>query len=290
MRSMTGFGSGCATSEGWEITAELKTVNHRFLDLNIRLPKNLSFLEQSVREQISERIGRGHVDVFINLQNTDTSSGEVCTDIQLAEAYLNAGKKIAEALGLKNDLDIETLMKMDGVIMLSEREPDQESIIALSRRALALAVEQVIAMREKEGTNLKEDLKKHLDAADELRGKIAEKAPEVVTDYRTKLEARLTTLLQNPPDPIRLAQEVAVFADRSAIDEELARLDSHIRQMRSYFETEGETGKKMDFLIQEMNREANTIGSKATNAVIAQYVVELKSEIEKLREQIQNVE
>ena len=167
---------------------------------------------------------------------------------------------------------------------------DEELVSAICAEATEAAAAQLVQMREREGTHLKEDLKLHLDAADALRGQILNRAPMVVDEYREKLEARLKNLLTESVEPQRLAQEVAIMADRCAIDEELARLDSHIRQMRKYLESDGEIGKKMDFLIQEMNREANTIGSKASDAAIAQHVVDLKSEIEKLREQIQNVE
>ena len=173
---------------------------------------------------------------------------------------------------------------------LNEKEMDQELVSALCAEAVEQAVEQVTAMREKEGTHLKEDLRFHLDQAADLREKILGRAPNVVSEYREKLENRLKSLISDGVDPQRLAQEVAIMADRCAIDEELARLESHLRQMGAYLEAEGEIGKKMDFLIQEMNREANTIGSKAQDAEIARWVVDLKSEIEKLREQIQNVE
>ena len=253
MRSMTGCGSGRVQQDGWEVTADLKTVNHRFLDISMRLPRNLSFLEQTVRECIGRKIRRGHVDVFLTVRRTDSSAASVTCDPELAALYAEAAEQIARRTGVGNDLTVSGLMKMEGV-------------------------------------HLKEDLRIHLEAANELRRSILERAPLVVSEYREKLENRLKNLLTEPVEPQRLAQEVAILADRCAIDEELARLDSHILQMRKYLETEGEIGKKMDFLIQEMNRETNTIGSKASDAAIAQYVVDLKSEIEKLREQIQNVE
>jgi uncharacterized protein (TIGR00255 family) len=179
---------------------------------------------------------------------------------------------------------------MEGVTTLNEKEMDQELVSALCAEAVAQAAGQVAAMRKKEGEHLKEDLRVHLDNAAALREKILGRAPAVVSDYRERLESRLKNMISDGVDPQRLAQEVAIMADRCAIDEELARLESHLRQMENYLEAEGEIGKKMDFLIQEMNRETNTIGSKAQDGKIAQWVVDLKSEIEKLREQIQNVE
>ena len=290
MRSMTGCGAGRALRDGWEVTAELKTVNHRFLDLSMRLPRNISFLEPVIRESTGKGLKRGHVDVFVTVRNTESSAVSISVDGELARQYWEAGKAMFEAIGTENDLTVSRLLAMEGVTTLTEKEMDQELVSALCAEAVEQAVEQATAMREKEGTHLKEDLRFHLDQAADLREKILGRAPNVVSEYREKLENRLKSLISYGVDPQRLAQEVAIMADRCAIDEELARLESHLRQMGAYLEAEGEIGKKMDFLIQEMNREANTIGSKAQDAEIARWVVDLKSEIEKLREQIQNVE
>ena len=290
MRSMTGCGSGKVRRDGWEVTADLKTVNHRFLDVGMRLPRNLSFLEQVVRDRISRSLRRGHVDVFLTVRRTDASASEVECDPDLAALYLDAAAQIAGKTGVENDLTVSRLMAMEGVLTLREAELDEELVSAICGETVDTALGNLVSMREREGAHLKEDLKAHLDAADALREAILARAPCVVNEYREKLESRLKNLLTDAVEPQRLAQEVAIMADRCAIDEELARLDSHIRQMRKYLEGTDEIGKKMDFLIQEMNREANTIGSKASDATIAQNVVDLKSEIEKLREQIQNVE
>lgn len=290
MRSMTGYGSGRVSRDGWEVTAELKTVNHRFLDVSLRLPRNLAFLEQVTREKLAAGLKRGHVDVFLNVRNTEGGAQEVQTDVHLARSYLRAAEKLAGETGVSGRLDILSLMGMEGVLTLTEVEMDEKTVAALCAEALEEAIDQVTAMRAREGKHLAEDLLSHLEAADALRAKIAERAPDVVTEYQSRLETRLAQLGAAGTDPQRLAQEVALMADRCAIDEELARLESHIRQMRQYLDAEEEIGKKMDFLIQEMNREANTIGSKASDARIAHHVVDLKSEIEKMREQIQNVE
>ena len=290
MRSMTGCGSGKVQRDGWEVTVDLKTVNHRFLDIGMKLPRNLSFLEQTIRDSIGRKISRGHADVYLTVKRTGTSAVSVDCDPGLAALYAAAAEQLAGATGLQNDLTVSQLMKMDGVLTLNEQEMDEELVSSICSEAAEAAADQLVQMREREGAHLKEDLKVHLDAAEALRALILNRAPSVVSEYREKLENRLKTLLSEPVEPQRLAQETATIADRCAIDEELARLDSHIRQMRRYLESEGEIGKKMDFLIQEMNREANTIGSKASDAEIAQHVVDLKSEIEKLREQIQNVE
>ncbi len=290
MRSMTGCGSGKVQQDGWEVTVDVKTVNHRFLDIGMRLPRNLSFLEQTVRDSLGRKISRGHADVFLTVKRTDASAAEVARDEDLAARYLEAAERIAGKTGVENDLTVSRLMKMEGVLTLNEQEMDEELVASICAEATEIAAAQLVQMREREGAHLKEDLTVHLDAADALRTLILKRAPAVVDEYREKLEIRLKNLLTESVEPQRLAQEVAIIADRCAIDEELARLGSHIRQMRKYLDSENEIGKKMDFLIQEMNREANTIGSKASDAVIAQYVVDLKSEIEKLREQIQNVE
>ncbi len=290
MNSMTGCGSGKVRRDGWEVTVDLKSVNHRFLDISMRLPRNLSFLEQTIRDVIGRQVHRGHVDVFLTVKRTEDSAVEVECDHELAALYVDAAQRLSERTGISNDLSVSRLMGMEGVLTLNEREMDKDLVSAVCAEAAGTATAQLVQMREKEGLHLREDLETHLDEVHKLREQILRRAPMVVNEYREKLENRLKNLLTESVEPQRLAQEVAIIADRCAIDEELARLESHIRQMRNYLKTEGETGKKMDFLIQEMNREANTIGSKASDAEIAQHVVDLKSEIEKLREQIQNVE
>ena len=290
MRSMTGCGTGKAQRGGWEVTADLKSVNHRFLDLGMRLPRNIAFLETVAREEAGKALKRGHIDVYLTVRNTETSSVQITVDKELAKQYCETGKALSEAVGTAYDISVSRLLAMDGVVTLNEAEMDQEAVSALCAEAMRAALAQMAAMREKEGAHLQEDLRTHLEAAAALRLKILDRAPAVVKEYREKLEERLKAIVPEGVDPQRLAQEVAIMADRCAIDEELARLESHLKQMGSYLTAEGETGKKMDFLIQEMNREANTIGSKAQDAEIAKCVVELKSEIEKLREQIQNVE
>lgn len=290
MRSMTGCGSGKVLREGWEVTVDLKSVNHRFLDISMRLPRNLSFLEQTVRDCISRKIVRGHTEVFMTVRRADASAIHIEYDPELAGLYVNAAVQLSDRTGIENDLTVSRLMKMEGVLTLTEQEMDEELVSQISADAAEIAAEQLVQMREKEGAHLREDLQLHLDGAEKLRIKILERAPMVVAEYREKLDNRMRNLLADAVDPQRLAQEVAMIADRCAIDEELSRLDSHFRQMRLYLDSRGEIGKKMDFLIQEMNREANTIGSKASDASIAQYVVDLKSEVEKMREQIQNVE
>ena len=290
MRSMTGCGRSQQREGAWEVTVELKAVNHRFLDIACRLPRSLSFLEETVRKALSARLRRGHVDVFVTVARTDASDRQVQVDEALAAAYRDAAERLAEVLGRFQRLDLAQLMTMEGVVTVTESDMDEEAVSAACRRAMDEAIHQLCAMREREGESLRADLTVHLDASAALREKILLRAPGVVEDYRARLQQRLAQLGAEDVEPQRVAQEVAIMADRCAIDEELSRLESHIGQLRAYLDAQGETGKKMDFLIQEMNREANTIGSKGNDLEQARNVVAIKAELEKIREQVQNIE
>ena len=287
MRSMTGYGK-CQLQRGtWEVTVELRAVNHRYLDVAMRLPRNLLFLEDGVRKGLNKLV-RGHVDVFITVRQTEGASRQVEADTALAASYMEAANAIASATGAQDDLTVTQLLKLEGVTTLIESAMDEDAVDALCQEALTGAMANLDDMRLREGESLRADLAEHLDNVAKLREKVVTYAPKVVEEYRARLTDKLSKLPIEPVDPARLAQEVALMADKCAIDEELSRLMSHISQLRRYLDMEGETGKKMDFLIQEMNRETNTIGSKCSDAAIAQCVVDMKSEIEKLREQIQN--
>ena len=287
MRSMTGYGRCQAQRGEWEVTVELRSVNHRYLDIACRLPRSLSFLEDVVRRELAA-LQRGHVDVFVNVRRTTGSARQVEIDEALAGVYAEAGKRLSQLTGAANDLAVSRLLTLEGVSTVTEAAMEEDAVAALCADALRESVEQMQQMRLREGENLRADLSEHLSQVAALRERIVERAPGVVEDYRARLTERLSRLPIEPVDPQRLAQEVALMADKCAIDEELSRLESHIAQMRAYLDADGEVGKKLDFLIQEMNREANTIGSKGSDAAIAQCVVSLKSEIEKLREQVQN--
>ncbi len=287
MRSMTGYGRCQQTQGPWEVTVELRAVNHRYLDLAIKLPRSLTFLEDGVRKALSALV-RGHVDVYITVRQIEGATREVSADTALAASYLAAAQAICQATGAQNDLTVSQLMRLDGVTTVTEAQMDEDAVSAVCSEAVQGAIAQLDDMRLREGENLRADLAIHLDMTEQLREQIVGYAPNVVSEYRARLTEKLSKLPIEPVDPARLAQEVALIADKCAIDEELSRLMSHITQLRRYLDMAGETGRKMDFLIQEMNREANTIGSKCSDAAIAQCVVDLKSEIEKLREQIQN--
>ena len=289
MMSMTGYGRKQHSADGREITLEIKTVNHRFLDISMRLPRALSFAEDAVRRQIGESLTRGHADVFLNYTNTREDAREVRVDEALAAQYKAAFEKLSQVLGQEGDI-LSLVASQPDVLTVTTREEDQEAVSALLRETLADVLSDVVSMRGIEGEALKKDLTTHLDALAALRDEIESLAPGVPKSYQEKLRARLKELGVNELDEQRLAQEVALMADHCAIDEELSRIASHIAQMREAMAAGGEAGRRLDFLTQELNREVNTIGSKASDAAITKLVVRAKSEIEKLREQVQNVE
>lgn len=289
MRSMTGYGRRQITLDGREMTVEVKTVNHRFLDVSLRMPRHLGFAEEAVKKQLAASLRRGHADVFVTYRNTRPDARRVTCDTALAAAYRDALHALSEATGAAEEMPLSLFTQLPDVLTVSENEEDQQAVGTLLADTLNDALKQVEEMRLREGEALRADLTLHLELLEKLRLQIAERAPGVVEDYRQRLSQRMAELGVVSPDEQRVVQEVAIFADRAAIDEELSRLDSHIRQAYTLMAGE-ECGSKLNFLVQEMNREVNTIGSKALDSAIAKMVVDAKSEIEKLREQIQNVE
>lgn len=290
MQSMTGYGRCQAVLDGREMTLEVKTVNHRFLDLSFRLPRSVGFLEEMLRRELASGFQRGHMDVFVAYRNTRSDARQVRVDAALAGAYMEAARQVQEIAGAGEPLSAAQLMALPDVVQITEAQEDQGAVEQLAKLALEQVTTQVRAMRAREGDALRRDLTEHLDALAQLRERMAARAPQVPQAYRERLTARLAELAVEPVEPQRLAQEVAIFADKCAIDEELSRLASHIAQMRACLDEDGAVGRRLDFLTQEMNREVNTIGSKASDLEITQAVVAAKSEIEKLREQVQNVE
>jgi uncharacterized protein (TIGR00255 family) len=287
---MTGFGHCEYTENGITFTVEIKTVNHRYTDIFLRVPKQISFFEDKIRAIIGSRILRGKIDVYITYDNKSPQAQEVLLDENLAKAYGGALKKIAENLGLRDDISVSTLSRFPDILKV-EKQDNEDILGEILEKAVSGALEILLDMRVKEGEKLKISLLDNLSAIEIFAGKIQCKAPLVVKEYKEKLESRLSELIDiQRVDPARIAAEVAIFADKCSIDEELVRLSSHISQMREMLNVGSPVGKKADFLIQEMNREINTIGSKANDLEITKNVVELKSEIEKLREQIQNIE
>jgi len=291
MYSMTGYGRGTAAIDGRELTIELKSVNHRYLDVSMRLPRHLLFLEDGIRKQLAASLSRGHVDVFINYRNTRSDARSVTINTGLLTAYLSAAKEANEALGLRDDLGLTAALRLPDVTEVCEADEDRDAVSALCEKAVALAVEELRAMRHLEGERLKKDLSEKVATVLSLADQISERAPLVIEEYRTKLNERIEQLLEKTEvDRTRLATEVALFADRASIDEEIVRLHSHVEQMYLLFADSEPVGRRMDFVVQEMNREFNTIGSKANDGALTAHVLAGKAEIEKIREQIQNIE
>lgn len=286
---MTGYGRYRACNDGRELTIELKTVNHRFLDLSFRIPRNISFLEDVLRTRLTQgELKRGHVDVFVTYQNTRMDTRDVQIDLALLKAF-NAALKTA-----KHELDdykrptATDVISLSGALQIAQADEDIDAVTALAKEAINGAMDELVAMRNREGEHLAGDLREKLAELAALRERVRVKAPTVPDEYRAKLRSRLEEWDLHAVDPQRVAQEVAIMADRCAIDEELSRLESHIAQFGASITQDAEVGRKLDFLLQEMNREVNTIGSKASDAEIAQIVVDAKCVIEKLREQVQN--
>ena len=289
LRSMTGFGCYEYSEDDITFTIEIKTVNHRYFDLFLRMPKQIQAFEDRVRSIVSNKIQRGKVDVYITCDNKAEDAIDVVLDERLARAYSDALKAMADHLGIKDDISVSTLARFPDILKVEKKE-DDERIGNILEKAVDQAVSSLVEMREKEGEKLKGSMVLNLQNVRAYLDKVRERAPLVVREYKEKLEARIEELAGMKVDPARLAMEVALFADKCSIDEEIVRLESHIDQMNDLLEKGSPVGKKLDFLIQEMNREVNTIGAKAGDLDITRYVVELKNEIEKLREQVQNIE
>jgi len=291
VRSMTGYGRGEAEEPYRKFTVELKAVNHRFSEVVVRLPRTLLALEDRIRRVVLEYVHRGRVDVFVNLDEGEGRPVAVKVDKDLALAYYKAMKELQGDLGLSGVISLDHLIAMPQIFLPDEPKAEPEEWWPSIERALREACAGLVAMRQEEGAALASDLDTRLAEMENLAGRIAERAPEVAGAYRERLQQRLQELAGDlAVDPARLAQEVAFFAERADITEELVRLASHLRQARECLAAEGPVGRRLDFLAQEMFREVNTIGSKAQDEMIGKLVVELKIQLEKVREQVQNVE
>jgi uncharacterized protein (TIGR00255 family) len=295
---MTGFGRGEYEDNEFSVTVELKTVNHRYNEVAIRLPRFLNPLEDRIRKTILKTVNRGRIDVFINADYTSNANCSLKVDKKLAAAYHRAYMEIAEALelsetGINPAVEIMQIARCQDVINVKEGFFDVESVWPKVEQALSGALNALVTMRETEGGNIYGDFIYRADLIAEKLALIEERSPKIVEEYQAKLTERLTNLLAEhnvAVEPERLLQEVAIFADRTSITEEIVRLKSHIKQFKTIIASDQPVGRKLDFLIQEFNREANTIASKANDYTLAQIVVEIKAEIEKIREQIQNIE
>ena len=291
MYSMTGYGKGIAEKDGKTVVVELKTVNHRFLDCNFKLPRTFLFVEDGIKKLISSNLSRGHVELYLTYEQKTADDSAYDVDIDVANNYLCAVKKLQDATGLENDATLSTLLKVPDVVVKKQVVEDEGLLGELTMSALALALENLKAMRAKEGLSQKADISSKLDNIQASLDKIKVYAPLVVEDYRKQLNARIAEVVEPTlVDKQRLATEVALYADRCAIDEEITRLGTHIVNMRALLESDEPVGRKMDFLVQEFNRETNTIGSKANDMRITTQVLAIKNEIEKMREQAANIE
>ena len=291
MRSMTGYGKAVYEENGITLTVELKTVNNRFLDLVPKYPRAFVPLDDCIRKAVSAGIRRGRTELFITYSDVSESGKTLVVDERLAGDYVSAAKRLSEKFAIPNDMTVTSLMRCPDVVTETVADGEEEKLAEIVRETIVRAVGSLNAMRDAEGKKLKADLLTRADTVEELTEKIRERAPEIKEEYRRKLEERMKEILSDVRfDEGRLLQEVAVYADKTNIDEELTRLKSHVFQLRRICEEETDAGKKLDFLMQEFNRETNTICSKSNDIGITKLALALKNEIEKMREQVQNIE
>ena len=291
IKSMTGYGRSVETRNGREFTVEVRSVNNRYLDCAVRLPRLVAFGEDAVKQAVKNTISRGKVDVFVSVRSEGGEQGTVTLNTALAEGYLAAMRQMAETFGLENDVKVSDLSRLPEVFTVDKPEVDEEALLADLMAVTNEALAGYDAMRTTEGAALDHDLRSRGARILELVGQVEKQSPKTVSDYRARLEAKLREVLANTAiDESRILTEAAIFADKVAVDEETVRLRSHLNQMNAMLDAGGAVGRKLDFLLQEMNREANTIGSKCTDVRLAKVVVEIKAELEKIREQTQNIE
>lgn len=291
IKSMTGYGSAKGAADGFEITVELKSVNNRYLDTSVRLPRSFIFAEDAVKSAVQSHISRGKVDVFVTVDSSSAGDVAVRVNEALLKGYIDAITHIFEEYPVTNDLTAMAVARLPDVLSVEKKDMDAEEIAAAISAIAEKALKDFDEMRIREGEKLRDDVLSRLETIDRLVGIVEEKAPETVRDYRARLEQKMTEVLASSGiDESRILAEAAIFADHIAVDEETVRLRSHMSQLKTMINGSSPIGRKIDFLVQEFNREANTIGSKCQNSEIAHVVVELKSEIEKIREQIQNIE
>ena len=291
IKSMTGFGRGIFQNESLNVTVEIKSVNHRYFEFSSRMPRAYQFLEDKLKTYCQKNISRGKIELSVFVEELTENSTEVVLNRTYANAFMKALNILSKEYKLKNDVKVSTLASNPEMFKLRKNALPDEVVEMAVTNALYEAITKFIAMRETEGERLKADILSRVNVILEKVAFVEERSPETVKAYRERLETKVRELLQNAQvDEQRLITETAIFADKIAVDEETVRLRSHIKQLESLFESNEPIGKKLDFIVQEMNRETNTIGSKSQNVEIAHIVVDIKSEIEKIREQIQNVE
>lgn len=291
IKSMTGYGRAQMLLNGQDITVEIKSVNHRYFEFSARVPRSLGYLEEKLKAAVGTRVSRGKVDVSASVATLEGGVAEVEINHELARAYLESIRSLGGDLGLTDDLTLTGLTRFSDIFFVRKVEEDENKVWEAVEQVLERAMEKFLAMRETEGNRLRDDLLTHLLAIEESVAAVEERSPQTVEEYRLRLYQKLSEVLADRQlDEARLLTEAAIFAEKVAVAEETVRLRSHLEQFRAILAKGGAVGRKLDFLVQEMNREANTIGSKAQNVEIARLVVEIKSAIEKIREQIQNIE
>ena len=291
MKSMTGYGRARETSNEREIVVELRAVNHRYLDVNVKAPRGYGFLEEAVKKLAASKISRGKVDIYISVTDLAAQETTITLNHELAQSYFDALVELRDALHLHDDISVMNIAKMPDVLVSQRVEVDADALTASVSEVFNEAVKQFDDMRQVEGEKLAQDVRNRMNTIKEIVEQVEIRSPERVTAYREKLEKRMNEILADSTvDEQRILTEAAIFADKTAVDEETVRLRSHLDQLDNMLMDSNPVGRKLDFLVQEMNREANTIGSKANDSILANYVISLKAEIEKIREQIQNIE
>ena len=288
---MTGYGRAVETVNGREFTVELRSVNNRYLDCTVKLPRMLSFAEEAVKQAVKASVSRGKVDVFITVRSASAADTAVSLNTAVLEGYLAAMQRMVTEFGVKDDISVTALSRMPEVFTIEKPQVDEEQLLSDLLSVVGKALDGYNAMRCTEGAALDKDLRSRGDTIRSLVTQVEQGNAQTVIDYRARLEAKLKEVLANTAiDESRILTEAAIFADKVAVDEETVRLRSHLQQMDTMLTTGGAVGRKLDFLLQEMNREANTIGSKCTDVRLARVVVDIKAELEKIREQTQNIE
>lgn len=291
IKSMTGYGTATDMIKGNKVTIEIKAVNHRYNDISVKTPRTYGFLEEPVRNHLLEKISRGKIDVYINMETYSDDDKEVLLNRGLADGYVRALTELKETYGLKEDISLPLLAKFPDVLKIDAKELDRDEFLRDFLLILEKAEDDFVSMRTREGEKLRRDVLTHVAEIEDAVQVIKARAPQIVEDYRNRLEERMKEILDSLPyDESRLLTEVAVFTDRVNVNEEVVRLGSHLAEVRSLMDADEPVGRRLDFVIQEMNREINTIGSKCNDLDTAQVVVGVKTEIEKIREQIQNIE
>ena len=291
IKSMTGFGRAQETVDGMTVTVELKSVNHRYFEFTAKVPRTYGFLEEKLKSFLNARVSRGKMECYVSIENLEESDMEVVVNPSLAKGYVDALRTLSETFGLKEDYSAISIAKFPDVLTLRKAPADEEKIWNAVQTVTELAVERFVTMRETEGEKLRADILSKADMILEHVAFVESRSPQTVREYHEKLRQRMEELLENTQvDEQRLLTEAAIFADKVAVDEETVRLRSHISQLREFLNADEPIGRKLDFLVQEMNRESNTIGSKAQDVEIAKRVIAIKAEVEKIREQVQNIE